>query len=125
MNEFPEHFRRILKRAIKYSQLDEALTTRLEKLLCKHAGFFANSAMDLERTELVQHDITMNDTKPIRQSTKRLPKSQQEKCEKEMQAMLEKGIIEAGQSPWVFPVAQVRKKDGTFMMPPSEKGHVF
>ncbi len=115
VDEFPEHLREMFERAIEDGQLNEAVAARLEKLLRKHAEVFATSDMDLGRIEVVQHDINTGDAKPIRQPPRRLPMSQQAECEKEIQNMLEKGVIEAGQSSWASPVVLVRKKDGTLM----------
>jgi hypothetical protein len=69
--------------------------------------------MDLGRTSVVVHDIDTGDSLPIRQPPRRPPTALQPVIEKEVQAMLEAGVIEPGQSPWSSPVVLVRKKDGS------------
>ncbi len=50
--------------------------------------------------------------KPIRQRPYKIPRAYQVQVEKEMQEMLEQGIIEPSQSEWTSPIVVVKKKDG-------------
>jgi transposase InsO family protein len=111
--DIPAHLHDLYKKAVDEAKLDSVLAEQLKQLLIKHSSVFASSDDDLGRTTLVEHHIDTGDAPPIRQPPRRLPVSQQEDCEKEVTAMLAKGVIEPGQSPWASPVVLVRKKDGS------------
>ena len=85
--------------------------TRLSfhQLLIKHAEVFARNDSDLGRTDVVCHDIDTGETRPI--CPRRIPKALQSEFEQEMQNIVDKGVIERGQSKWAFLVVLVRKKD--------------
>ena len=82
-------------------------------LLMKHQNVFAKSKHDLGRTSFVQHDIFTGDHPPIKQAPRRMPLNKREIAQKEVQAMLENGIIEPSTSPWSSPIVLVKKKDHT------------
>ena len=65
------------------------------------------------RTSLVEHSIHTGDAAPIRQRAYRVPYSRRTTLQKELDQMLQAGIIRQSVSPWASPVVLVPKKDGT------------
>jgi hypothetical protein len=112
-SELPAHLTELYTKAVVEANLPDVIAEQLKKLLIKHGNVFASSDDDLGRTTLVEHHIDTGDAAPIRQPARRLPLSQQADCEKEIESMLAKGVIEPGQSPWASPIVLVRKKDGS------------
>ena len=68
---------------------------------------------DLERTTVDEHEIHTGDAAPIKQGPSQTPISIRGEEEKEIQFMLEKGVIRESSSPWNSPVVLVRKRDGS------------
>ena len=95
------------------SKIESDIASSFKEFLKKHRTVFAENVSDLGRTELVQHNIETTNALPIRQPPRRLLIAQQEDWEKEIKSMLEKKVIEPGQSPWASPVVLVNKKDGS------------
>ena len=63
-------------------------------------------------TTIIQHEIHVGDTAPIRQRPYRIPYSRREAVKKELNEMLASGIIQPSTSPWASPIVLVEKKDG-------------
>ena len=64
-------------------------------------------------TDLTEHKIDTGNSYPIKQAPRRIPLAKMAEVEKEMQDMLEKGVIEQSDSPWSSPVVLVKKKDNS------------
>ena len=64
------------------------------------------------RTILVQHFISVGDVTPIQQKPYRVPYSQREQVQQELDRMLQPGVIRPSTSPWASPIVLVNKKDG-------------
>jgi transposase InsO family protein len=111
-NELPEHLKALYKDTCEREQLTETARTDLRLLLVKYADLFAKSDTDFGKTHLVEHDINTGDARPIRQPPRRVPIALQPEMDKEIQRMLDTGVIKPGHSPWSSPVVLVRKKDG-------------
>ena len=76
--------------------------------------FFAFTDDQLGKTSLVQHGIYTGDALPNKQRPYRTsPKCKQE-IDRQMEDMLQKGIIREFASPWSSPLVLVKKKDGSF-----------
>ncbi len=99
IQELPNHLKELHTKVVTESKLNETAAKGFAELLLKHQKAFAKDDNDLGHTDLVQHRIDTGDARPIRQPSRRLPITQQGDCEKEVQAMLQKGVIEPGQSP--------------------------
>ncbi len=112
-SEIPTHLQELYSKTVEEGQLNNKTADDLKQLLIKHSHVFARDDNDLGFTHIVEHDINTGDSPAIRQPPRRIPMSQQEDCDKEIQSMLKKGIIEPGTSPWSSPIVLVRKKDGS------------
>ena len=69
-------------------------------------------AVNSGRTNVLQHHINTGVSPPIRQPTRRVPLPQQDTFH---QLLQERNVISPSKSPWVSPIALVKKKDGTFV----------
>jgi hypothetical protein len=67
----------------------------------------------------VEHVIVLDPPNhpPIPCKPYRMSPAMEEICKKQVEDMLEKGIIEPSTSPWQFPVIMVKKKDGKTYRP--------
>jgi len=65
-------------------------------------------------TDVITHKIDTDDTSTIRQYPWRFPYAYREEVNKQIYEMLERGVIQQSNSPWVSPIVLVKKKDGKF-----------
>ena len=66
------------------------------------------------KTNLIEHDVDVGDSAPIKQHPYRVSPMKKELLDKEVQYMLENDIIEESQSNWSSPCILVPKHDGGF-----------
>ena len=64
-------------------------------------------------TDLVEHEIEVTTVHPVRVAPYPIPYAKQEVVQREVEAMLEGGIIERAKSDYNAPIVLVRKKDGS------------
>ena len=64
-------------------------------------------------TDLVEHEIEVITPHPVRVAPYPIPYAKQEVVQREVEAMLEGGVIERAKSDYNAPIVLVRKKDGT------------
>ena len=95
------------------SSLSENDKSRLIDLLIEYCDVFVNSDLDLGRAHRFTHKIDTGDNAPFRQRPYRIPQSQLEMVDKNIEEMLNKGIIQESNSPWSQPLVIVTKKDGS------------
>jgi len=93
--------------------LSEEERLKFRKMLYDRQNAFANEEHPLGKTNLVKHDIILTNPSPIKQPPRRVPFHLREETDKEIQSMIEKGVIEPSNSPWASPVVLVRKRDGS------------
>lgn len=67
----------------------------------------------LGRTNRVTHVIDTGDAKPIKQRYRPMAPAMLEVVNKEIDEMLELGVIRPSRSPWNSPIVMVKKKDGS------------
>ena len=109
LSEMPEHIKAVWD--ANSSSLSEEQKKPFFDLLMKYQNVFAKSKYDLGRTTIVQHEIDTGDHPPIKQAPRRMPLAKKEVVRKEVEAMLQNGIIEPSVSPWSSPIVLVEKKD--------------
>ena len=107
----PEHLADLFHRSKE--GVDVRYHTRIASLLRNFQDVFSTGDLDIGRTGLVRHRIETGDARPIRERPRRYPTQEQQEISRQVQAMLQNGIIEPSDSPWASNVVLVRKKDGT------------
>ena len=71
------------------------------------------SDSELGRTSLVQHVIDTGDATPIKQMPYRISPEGKQEIDRQVNNMLERGIVQESVSAWSSPVVLVKKKDGS------------
>ena len=84
----------------------------LLSLLIDYADVFAVSDDQLGRTNVLQHEIYIDNVSPICQQFRRMSPQQREEVRKLLWDMLARNIISPSKSPWASPVVLVKKKNG-------------
>ena len=66
----------------------------------------------LGHANILTHEINTGNSTPIKQHPRRIPYAHREESERQINEMLDKGIIRESTSPWSSPIILVKKKDG-------------
>ena len=81
-------------------------------LLGDFESIFSQSPTDYGKTTLIEHPIDTGSAHPIRQAPRKVPHVLRKEIDKQIDSMLENGIIQPSKSPWSSPIVAVPKKDG-------------
>ena len=87
---------------------------KFKNLFHKNRNGFAFLGDQLGRTSLLQHFINAGDSMPIKQRPYRVSPDVQKEINRQMDEMLEKGIIQESVSHWSSLAVLVKKKDGSY-----------
>jgi len=90
---------------------EKLLPGKLDHLNNAHV-FHDENENDFKCTNVVEHQIQVGDTKPIRKPPYRTPYALREEMKNQVQTMLDKGVIRPNDSPWAAPGILVPKKRG-------------
>ena len=82
------------------------------EFLAKNQNVFSLPG-ELGCTDLVYHHINTGDAQPIKIPSRRMSPSDREEAQKQINEMLELGIIQPSKSAWCAPIVLVTKKDKT------------
>ena len=85
----------------------------LQDLLYSYRHLFGKSLDDLGCTGESLHEVNTGDARPLHQPARRTSYEQRLVIRKEVQNMLDHGVIQESSSPWSSPVVLIKKKDGT------------
>ena len=85
---------------------------RLMAVVEKHSDVFARNPKKPKQTSVI-HPIVTDETMPVKSRYYRVPVAWEQEVNKQIQEMLENGIIRPSSSPWNSPIILVKKKDGT------------
>ena len=94
------------------STLSDGDKVKFKNLFDKYRDVFAFSDDQLGRTSLVQCNIDTGDAMSIKQRPYRTTPENKQEIDRQVNDMLERGIIEESVSPWSSPVVLVKKKNG-------------
>ena len=94
------------------SALSDGDEVKFKNLFQKYCDVFAFSDDQLGRTLLVQHSIDTGDAMPIKQRPYRTTPENKQEIDRQVDDMLQRGLIQESVSPWSSPVVLVRKKNG-------------
>ena len=103
-------------RGVHWPNLSVSQQQEARALLEQYRGVFSEHDGDLGCTALVQHEIHLEDTAPVRQRYRRLPPSQFAQVKAHVQELVGKGIVQPSCSPYASPIVVVQKKDGTIRL---------
>ena len=98
----PEPMRQLIPEELPLKQ-----KVQLAKTLSSYSDVFIGEDGKLGRTTLFKHEIDTGTSKPIKQAPRRHGFAQQDVVAKELDKMLQSGIIEPSESPWASPIVLV------------------
>jgi hypothetical protein len=95
----------------KLDQLSETAKQTIEPLLINYAHVFHDEHTDdFKGTDVIEHQILLDDTRPTRKPQYRVPYSLRKEMQTQVEEMLKKGVIRESNSPWAAPALLVTKK---------------
>lgn len=109
--QIPLHLRDLYDRTTP--NMDPRQKEQIAKLLLRYKDVFSASDHDLGKSGIIKHRIPTGDANPIRQPLRRVPVHLQDEIDRQVDSMLEHGIIQPSTSPWSSGIVLVQKKDGT------------
>lgn len=93
------------------TELDESQQREVKRLL----GNFKDVFTDIPgRTHLGEHVIDLTDSEPVRCKPYPIPYALRKEVQKEVDTMLQMGVITKSTSPYACPLTLVKKPDGTY-----------
>ena len=95
----------------KLSHLPSVQRKELAEVITQYREVFPDVP---SKTNLIEHDVDVGDSAPIKQHPYRVSPMKKELLDKEVQYMLKNDIIEESQSNWSSPCILVQKHDGGF-----------
>lgn len=110
-NSLPDHLKPLIENCSE--KLGDSEINSLASVINEYTDIFVGPDGKLGHTDLVQHEINVGDARPIKLPLRRLPITQRAVAEKEIDKMLQQGIIEPSNSSWGANIVLVSKSDGT------------
>ena len=98
------------------SDLTEVEKQTLEQLLMEYHRIFVvpgAGISGLGRTDVAKHTITTTTDSPIRQKARRVPQAVSVEVDRQVEEMLDGGVIRPSSCPCSSPIALVKKRDGS------------
>ena len=86
---------------------------KLRELVREYRDVFALTNSELGITDIVHHRIETGDSKPIKLPPHRISPAKIPVIQKELQEMLNQGVVQPSNSPYSAPIVLVKKKDGS------------
>lgn len=106
----------LLPLGVSLKDLDQAQAEKAAKLFDLHKAAFSNGDYDLGYCDIIPHKIRLKDDKPISLPYRRIPPHEVEEVKRELQKMLDRGVIRKSSSCYGSPIVIVRKKNGSIRL---------
>lgn len=101
---------------INLNHLQSHEKEKIVKLLRRFKNIFASDIKDLGCCDTITHKIRLTDNNPVRQKPFRVPHHLQPEMKRQIDQLLEAGIIEPSTTPYAAPVLLVKKQDGSYRL---------
>ena len=88
----------------------------LQVFLNNNKGVFSLNDQDLGFTNMVRHQIRLNDEMPFKQRHRTIPPGMYEELKAHLRNLLDTNVIRKSHSPWCSNVAMARKKDNSLRL---------
>ena len=88
------------------------LQKEAKNMLRRNASIFSKHDLDMDRTNLVKHNIILTDPIPFKEKYRTIPPQMFSEVKAHLKEMLDLGAIRYSSSPWASAIVLVRKKDG-------------
>ena len=95
------------------SELAEPQRREVADLLHRYEGVFSLPEKDLGRANSVTHHIDTGTTKPIKQQARRTSPLRHAEIKRQVDHLLDRGLVKKSSSPLPSPVVLITKKDAT------------
>ena len=99
-------------RKSKFLQEDAKIRQKAEELLLSYWDIFSIHG-EFGSTNLVEHHINTGDHPPIKCKNRPINPYLEDDLRRQMEDLLERGVVEPSQSPWSFPLVAAPKKNST------------
>ena len=86
--------------------------SRITDCLVKFQDTFSKHEFDFGLTSLIEHEIDVGNSKPIKHPPRRVPVAFATEGENVIKQLEQQGVIRKSSSPWVSPICLVRKRSG-------------
>ena len=108
----PEEILKELHLEIDKTKFSKSDYIKLVQFLAKNKDLFATKLSDVPGTDVIEHKIEVTSEKPIRLRAYRTTPAARAEIERQLDEMLEQGVISESDSPWSAPVLLVKKANG-------------
>ena len=81
--------------------------------MTQYMDVFSQGPLDMGRSDMVMHEIDTGDNRPVRQALRPQPLAMEKEIDKNLQEMIDLGLVCPSLSDWSANVVMVRKRDGT------------
>lgn len=96
------------------SHVSEPEKSRIQDLISEFGSAFSTGNTDIGHCEVIKHRISTNDATPVYRRAYRIPYAKREDMDRQVNELLDQGIIEHSTSPWGAPALLVEKPDGSY-----------
>ena len=111
VSELPAHLTELFEKSANH--LNEEQKMKLKQTLIEFQDVFAKHDLDLGCLTTVTHKIDTGNSSPVKLKMRRTPIGFQEAEEKQLNKMLEAGVIRPSTSDWASVPVLIRKKDNS------------
>ena len=101
----------LLEEVVKGAEVSDSVRDELRRYLHRNKDVFSLNG-ELGCTGLIEHQIHTKDHPPIRQQPRRVPHHLLQEVDRQLDDMIQRGLIKESSSAWASPVVLVRKRNG-------------